>query len=211
MSRLRFALAALPLPRVADGRIVLAADVSPWLRPDAATCPDRSFCHTYGRGDTKHLMIPGWPYSIVAALEVGRTSWTALLDAMRLEPGADVASLTAVQVRQVVERLIEAGQWTASDPDILIVVDAGYDVPRLAFLLQDLPVEVLGRMRSDRVMRRATPPRVYNPEGGRPPKHGGEFVFGDPTTGARRRPPQSPLPRDTAPRRPPRGTGCIPG
>lgn len=31
-------------------------------------------------------------------------------------------------------------------------------------------------------MRRPTPPRVYDPKGGRPPKHGGEFVFGDPTT-----------------------------
>ena len=26
-------------------------------------------------------MIPGWPYSLVAALEPGRTSWTRLLDA----------------------------------------------------------------------------------------------------------------------------------
>ncbi len=31
-------------------------------------------------------------------------------------------------------------------------------------------------------MRRPTPPRVYDPKGGRPPKHGGEFVFGDPST-----------------------------
>ncbi|GIF09636.1 hypothetical protein Asi03nite_71740 [Actinoplanes siamensis] len=37
-------------------------------------------------------------------------------------------------------------------------------------------------MRSDRVLRRPTPPRVYNPEGGRPAKHGGEFVFGNPAT-----------------------------
>ncbi|WP_433136226.1 transposase [Actinomadura nitritigenes] len=109
--RLRRALAALPLPRVADGRIVLAADVSPWLRPDAATCPDRSFCHTYGRGDkTRHQMIPGWPYSIVAALETGRTTWTALLDTIRLEPGTDLAAITALQVREVVGRLIQAGQ-----------------------------------------------------------------------------------------------------
>ena len=27
-------------------------------------------------------MIPGWPYSVVAALEPGRTSWTAVLDAV---------------------------------------------------------------------------------------------------------------------------------
>ena len=32
-------------------------------------------------------MIPGWPYSFVAALETGRTSWTAVLDAVRLGPG----------------------------------------------------------------------------------------------------------------------------
>ncbi|MFI6396292.1 transposase [Nonomuraea sp. NPDC050540] len=130
IGRLRRSLAARPLPRAADGRIVLAADVSPWLRPDAATSPDRSFCHTYGRSEkTKHQMIPGWPYSIVAALETGRTSWTALLDAIRLEPGADLAQVSADQLRQVVERLIEADQYTDGDPAILIVLDAGYDVP----------------------------------------------------------------------------------
>lgn len=181
VERLRRAVAGLPLPRAADGRLVLAADVSPWLRPDANTSPDRSFCHTYGRGKNEHRMIPGWPYSIIAALEVGRTSWTALLDAIRLEPGADVAAVTAVQVRDVVERLVAAGQWTPGDLDILLVLDAGYDVQLLSFLLEDLPLELLGRLRSDRVMRRPTPPRIY-PKGGRPPKHGGEFVFGQPDT-----------------------------
>jgi hypothetical protein len=28
-------------------------------------------------------MIPGWPYSVIAALEPGRTFWTAVLDAVR--------------------------------------------------------------------------------------------------------------------------------
>jgi hypothetical protein len=182
VSRLRRSLAGLPLPRAADGRLVLAVDVSPWLRPDAATSPDRSFCHTYGRGRNEHRMIPGWPYSFVAALETGRTSWTAILDALRLGPGADVAAVTITQVREVVERLIVTGQWAAGDHNILIVLDAGYDAPRIAHFLADLPVEVLGRTRSDRVMRRPTPPRVYDPKGGRPPKHGGEFVFGNPET-----------------------------
>ncbi|WP_249025593.1 transposase, partial [Streptomyces sparsogenes] len=50
VARLRRALARMPLPRAVGGRIVLAADVSPWLRPDASTCPGRSFCHTFGRG-----------------------------------------------------------------------------------------------------------------------------------------------------------------
>jgi hypothetical protein len=33
LARLRISLAALPLPRAANGRLVLAVDVSPWLRP----------------------------------------------------------------------------------------------------------------------------------------------------------------------------------
>lgn len=181
VDRLRTALAGLPLPKAADGRLVLAVDVSPWLRPDGNTCPDRSFCHTYGRGADEHRMIPGWPYSFIAALETGRSSWTVLLDAVRLPPGADLAAVTTAQLREVVQRLMAAGQWRQGDPEILVVLDAGYDAPRIAFLLADLPVQILGRMRSDRVLRRAAPPRVAGTHG-RPPKHGGEFVFGDPTT-----------------------------
>ncbi|GAB3449060.1 hypothetical protein GCM10027436_43230 [Actinophytocola sediminis] len=181
IARLRNLVTAQRLPKAADGRIVLAVDVSPWLRPDANTSPQRSFCHTYGRGKDQHLMIPGWPYSVVAALETGRTSWTALLDAVRLQPGADVAVVTTLQIREVVERLIAAGQWQTGDADILVVLDAGYDAPRIAYLLGDLPIEILGRMRSDRVLRKAVGARASGTNG-RPPKHGDEFVFGDPTT-----------------------------
>ncbi|MGW1766109.1 NF041680 family putative transposase [Streptomyces sp. NPDC002073] len=184
--RLRRTLAALPQPKAADDRLVLAVDVSNWLRPDAECSPDRLFCHTFGRGRDQHLMIPGWPYSFVAALESGRTSWCQLLDAVRLGPEDDVAEVTAVQVRRVVEDLIAGGRWCEGDLDILVVFDAGYDAPRMAYLLDGLPVEVLGRMRSDRVMRRPTPSlKEYSeayPRGGRYPKHGKEFRFAKPET-----------------------------
>lgn len=82
---MRRALAGLPLPKAANGRIVPAVDVSHWLRPDAPTSGDRLFCHVYGRGDrSSDQLAPGWHYSFVAALESGRTSWVALLDAIRL-------------------------------------------------------------------------------------------------------------------------------
>lgn len=177
--RLRRTLAALPQPQAANHRLVLAVDVTNWLRPDAECSPGRMFCHTFGRGRDQHLMIPGWPYSFVAALESGRTSWCQLLDAVRLGPEDDVAEVTAVQVRRVVEDLIAGGRWHEGDPDILVVCDAGYDAPRMAHLLDGLPVEILGRMRSDRVMRRPTPTQLEYanayPRGGRPPKHGKEF------------------------------------
>jgi hypothetical protein len=179
--RLRRALAAGPLPRAADGRIVLAVDVSPWLRSDAPTSAERLFCHVYGRGKGQAQLIPGWPYSFVAALEPGRTSWTALLDAVRLGPADDATAVTAEQLRGVIGRLVAAGQWRHGDPPILVVTDAGYDITRLAYLLADLPVELLGRIRSDRVLRLPKPPRRPGTTG-RPPKHGPEIALDDPAT-----------------------------
>jgi hypothetical protein len=180
IGRLRRSLAGLPLPRAADGRLMVAVDVSNWLRPGAATSPDRLFCHVYGRGKGQAQMIPGWPYSVIAALEPGRTSWTAVLDAVRLGPDDDEALVTAAQVRGLITRLIEAGHWREGDPDILVIFDAGYDVPRLAYLLAGLPVEVLGRLRSDRVLYFPAPAR--EPGAGRPRRHGSEFALADPAT-----------------------------
>lgn len=181
IDRLRTALSGVPVPRAADGRLVLAVDITSWLRPEAHTSGQRILCHTYGRGKDQHMMVPGWPYSVIVALEAGRGSWTAPLDAVRLRPGDDAATVTAAQVRGVVDRLIDAGQWRPGDPDILLVADAGYDGPRLTHVLADLPIAVLVRMRSDRVLRRPAPAHLPSAVG-RPRRHGGEFAFGDPAT-----------------------------
>jgi DDE superfamily endonuclease len=160
---------------------VLAIDISNWLRPDANTSPDRLFCHTYGRGSGQAQMIPGWPYSFVAALEPGRTSWTAILDVQRVHPDDEHTDLAATRLRAVVHKLIAAGHWREGDPEIWIIGDSGYDGPRLAFLLADLPVQVLVRLRSDRVMAFPASPRRPDTLG-RSKRHGARFVFKDPQT-----------------------------
>jgi hypothetical protein len=114
VDRLRVTLAGLPLPRTTDGRIMLAVDVSPWLRSDAPTSAERLFCHVYGRAKHQAQLIPGWPYSFVAALEPGRTSWTAVLDAVRLGPTDDATAVTAGQLRAVVGRLPRLGTGTTA-------------------------------------------------------------------------------------------------
>ena len=181
LGRFRNVVARQQIPRCDDGRIVLGIDVSNWLRPDANTSPERLFCHTYARGKGQAQMIPGWPYSFVAALEPGRTSWTAVLDAQRLGPGDEDTAVAAAQLRAVVQQLITAGHWREGDPEIWIVGDTGYEGARLAFLLADLPVRVLVRVRSDRVMAFPAPPRRAGAVG-RPARHGAEFAFAAPAT-----------------------------
>jgi hypothetical protein len=180
-ARLRRAVAGLPLPAWPDGRIRLAVDVSAWLRPDAAASAGRLFCHVRGRGRNAGQVAAGWPYSVVAALGPGRSSWTLLLDAVRLGPGDDDLAVTAAQLREVVARLIAAGQWADGDPAIVVAMDAGYNVTRLAHLLAGLPVVLVARVRCDRVFWRPAPPRAAG-AAGRPPRHGAPVRCADRAT-----------------------------
>ena len=179
--RLRWAVGAVPLPAWPDGRIRLAADVCSWLRPEARTSPERMFCHVHGRGRNAGQMIPGWPYSYVAALGPGPSSWTAPLDAVRLGPDDDATEVTAAQLREVIGRLAAAGAWHPGDGDIIVVLDCGYDVIRLAWLLADLPVVLCARLRSGRVFYRVPAPKPPG-MGGRPRQHGDPVRFTDPAT-----------------------------
>jgi len=181
IGRLRWAVGCLPLPGWPDGRIRLAADVCNWLRPEARTSPERMFCHVHGRGRSAGQMIPGWPYSFVAALGPGATSWTAPLDAVRLGPRDDETEVTAAQLREVAGRLAAAGAWQDGDPDIIVVLDAGYDVTRLAWLLADLPVVLCARLRSNRVFYGPPPPKAPG-LGGRPREHGDPVKCADEKT-----------------------------
>ena len=105
-----------------------------------------------------------------------------MLDAIRLGPDDDEAEVTAAQVREVITRLIAAGHWHEGDPPILVIFDAGYDPMRLAYQLADLPVEVLGRLRSDQVLHFLAPPGRRDGKPGRPPRHGKELKLADETT-----------------------------
>ena len=180
VASLRMSLAGLVLPRTSQGRLRLAVDVTAWPRPDAECSPQRSHCHRPCRCDGVRQTIPGWNYSVVAALESGRTSWTAPLDAVRLRPDDDATEVTAAQIRDLIGRLRAAGHLRAGDPNVLIAVDSGYDVIRLAYLLADLSVELVGRLRSDRVFYGPAPERAG--ERGRPSRHGDELKLADQTT-----------------------------
>jgi hypothetical protein len=165
-----------------DGPVKVAVDVSPWPRPYAATSDGRCFCHAPCRCTSPRKAVPGWPYSFAAGLERGAASWTALLDAVRLEPGGDATVAAAAQAVRVRTALDEAGHL-AGRPAPLFVFDAGYDLTRISYLLatQATDAQVLGRVRSNRVYR-ADPVQRPHRLGGRPRRHGTEFKLADPST-----------------------------
>jgi hypothetical protein len=64
---------------------------------------------------------------------------------------------------------------------VLVTLDAGYNPARLQFLLADVPVLLVVRVRSTRVFRRTPAPKEYG-EPGAPRRHGAPLRCTDPQT-----------------------------
>ena len=108
-----------------------------------------------------------------------------------------MTEVTAAQLREVAGRLAQAGDWRPGDPDIIVVLDAGYDVIRLAWLLADLPVVLCARLRSTRVFCRVPAPKPPG-MGGPPREHGPRLRLATRRPGPARRSPPRRARRGTA-------------
>ena len=124
-------------------------------------------------------------------------------------PRAADGRLTAAQVHEVITRLIEAGHWREGDPLIRVIFDAGHGPMRMAYQLTGLPVEILGRLRSDRLLQFPVPARRPGTNG-RPPRHGRGFLCLTPPPGRTRGWPRRRKPPGVAPRQRRPGTACTP-
>lgn len=164
-----------------DGPVKIAVDVSSWPRPDAVTSAERCHCYTSCRCDGVRKTIPGWPFSFATGLEWGASSWTALLDAVRIGPQDDATVVSVAQIAAVVARLAAAGILVGR-PAPVCVFDAGYDLTRITYLAAGSGVQVLGRVRSDRVFYAPAPKRLRDGRPGRPRIHGNRFELSKPAS-----------------------------
>ncbi len=119
--------------------------------------------------------MKGWAYQWIAQLGFARDSWTAPLDARRLLPSENAASVAAEQVKALRRRL------PPTDTAPLFVFDAGYAVTALTHALLDEPVALLVRLRADRCFYAAAP-TVAGPRNGRPRRNGAKFRCDTPAT-----------------------------
>jgi hypothetical protein len=163
--------------RPASWPLVFAVDATTWPRCAAATSPERGLYYHPSRQTRGKPVVPGWCYQLVTQLSFSRDSWTWPADARRIGPREDPAAVTVAQVREVAARLGEAG------PVPLFVFDAGssYDPAWLSHELAGERVQVLVRLRRNRVMYRDPPPRGPHTAGA-PARHGPPLDLKDPAT-----------------------------
>jgi hypothetical protein len=170
--RLRELLARHPL---AGGQPIYAVDVTTWPRCDAECSPERGLYYHPSRHSAGQPIVAGWAFQWICQLGFARDSWTAPVDARRLQPTEDTDHTAAVQIRALLGRLP-----TSKQPP-LFVFDAGYDSAQLSLDLADAQVAVLVRLRADRCFY-ADPPPPPPGKTGRPRRHGAKFAFADPAT-----------------------------
>jgi hypothetical protein len=147
---------------------VFAVDASVWERCDAECSPERGFYYSASRHSAGQPIVAGWSFQWIAQLCFTPDSWTAPLDVERIAPMEDTTGATIDQVRRLAALLPEG------DEGPLFVFDAGYDPIAIGHGLHDDGVQVLCRVREDRVFYADPPARANRPRGtgGRPPRHG---------------------------------------
>jgi hypothetical protein len=167
--------------RPRDWPLVFAVDVSTFPRPAAETSPGREWHHHSCPGHhARHAghrddggdggaVVAGWAFQWLSQLSFTPDSWTAPQDQVRAGAGEDADRAAARQVTAHSARLRADGERRIP----LYVFDGGYSEAPLTWDLRDHldRVQVLVRLRNDRVLYRDPPPRVPH-KAGRPRKHG---------------------------------------
>jgi hypothetical protein len=155
--------------------LTFAIDASTWDRCDAECSPERGFHYSASKHSAGKPIVAGWSYQWACQLCPTPDSWTAPLDVVRVKPTMDPSSETIAQIRRVVARMPTEREVP------MAVLDAGYDPAAISHGLKDVRVEVVVRIRSDRVFHLDPDPRRLG-ERGRPARHGRRFALADPAS-----------------------------
>jgi len=175
-ARLRRLQVAAMAPAAAGDPLMFGIDVTPLARPDAVFADEMVMVQVRGAGGDRYL--PGWPLSVLAGVHWGSSSWVDAIEARRLRPGEDHADATVQQITDLLGDLAATGKWRAGDPPPLVMLDAGYPATDICHALAGQPVQVLARLRSDRVFYADPGPRAPGQRGA-PRRHGQRFALTD--------------------------------
>ena len=149
----------------ADGqRLVLGIDASSIARPCSQTARDRTYVHESNLPEGSKPVVAGWQFSTLTVLPDTPSSWTYILDNVRVESGQTQGGVAAEQLQTLVP-------WLPGRP--LLLGDGYYG--GLSFLQQveTVACDKLLRLAKNRVLYRPAPPPTHKQ--GRPRKDGDRF------------------------------------
>lgn len=166
-------LFAQHLPTPSWGRRDLwVLDGSIWPRPEAKTCPERTWGRWTGAGTPESGIVGAWEYQWLVQLPETSGSWGLPLEVGRRDLAAGTATTLAIgQLRAALAVRDPAA------PRPLLVLDSHYDVVEL--IEAGVGVDVLARLASNRRFYRQAGPYAGK---GAPRKHGPVFRCAAPST-----------------------------
>ena len=152
-----------PLPEQGK-RLVLGMDASSIPRPCSKTAQDRTYVHQSNLPKGCKPVTPGWQFSTLTVLPEEASSWTYILDNVRVRSDQTQGEAAKEQLKEVLPLL----------PLRPLLLGDGY-YSSLTFLewVADLACDLLARLPKNRVLYRAAPPRTGRK--GRPKLDGARF------------------------------------
>lgn len=155
----------------AGQRLVLGVDTSPVPRPESPTARDRTYQYVHNLPECAAPVTVGWSFSALVVLPEQPSSWTYVLDNLRVP-----SDQTAGQVG--------AAQAAALVPDLpvraILTGDRYYGSATFVRATAEVACDKLLRIPGNRVLYRAAPPRTG--QRGAPRKDGTPFKCHDART-----------------------------
>ena len=162
LQRLFAAYVALPTE---GERLVLGIDASSLARPCSPTAADRTYVHQSNLPKGSKPVRPGWQFSTLTVLPQTPSSWTYLLDNVRVTSEQTQGEAAALQLQAILPHLPVRP---------LLLGDGYYGSVTFLLLLANLPCDVLLRFAKNRVVFRPAPPKTG--KAGAPKKDGARFA-----------------------------------
>ena len=151
--------------------LVVGVDTTNIARPESPTAEDRTYLYVHNLPQCTAPVTVGWSFSTVVALPETPSSWTYILDNLRV-PSSETASAVA------------AAQLTGLAPllcvRMLVTADRHYGSATFVRATMDVECDKLLRIPSNRVLYYPAPARTGRP--GAPRKDGARFQCNDPST-----------------------------
>jgi hypothetical protein len=159
-----------PLPSEGT-RLVLGVDTSGIERPDSDTARDRGYLYATSKTRSKFSIKTGWNFSALVVLPEEYSSWTYILDSLRVKSIETPADTAAEQLKVIVPLLRERP---------VLLGDRYYGSVNFIDKTKDIDCDKLLRMQSHNVFYQPAPPKTGRR--GAPKKDGDRFKCSDPAT-----------------------------